>query len=104
MNRHGVSVLGAVATAVVVVTTGCSAARTTHSAPEEGKDPSTLTLLAELALEHGDCRVASDDYAASAQQSGVAVAKRAAEVGLACENLPAACTTVCAAAIAAGIL
>jgi Flp pilus assembly protein TadD len=90
MNRHGVSVLGAVAIAVVIATTGCSAALTTHSAPEQGKDPSTLTLLAELALERGDCRVASDDYAAAAQQSGVAVARRASEVGLACENLPAA--------------
>ena len=76
--------------AVVIVAGGCSAARTTQTAPEQAKDPSTLTLLAELALERGDCRLAAEDYAAAAMQSSVAVVRRASEVGLACENLPAA--------------
>jgi Flp pilus assembly protein TadD len=79
-----------VAAAMVIVAGGCSAARTTQTAPEQAKDPSTLTLLAELALERGDCRLAAEDYAAAAMQSAVAVARRASEVGLACENLPAA--------------
>jgi Flp pilus assembly protein TadD len=83
-----------VAAAAVIVTGGCSAARTTQTAPEQGRDPSTLTLLAELALERGDCRVAAEDYAAAAAQSAVAVARRASEVGLACENLPAAWQSV----------
>jgi Flp pilus assembly protein TadD len=83
-----------VAAAAVIVTGGCSAARTTQTAPEQGRDPSTLTLLAELALERGDCRVAAEDYAAAAAQSAVAVARRASEVGLACENLPAAWLSV----------
>jgi Flp pilus assembly protein TadD len=90
MNRHGISVLAMVAAAMVIVAGGCSAARTTQTAPEQAKDPSTLTLLAELALERGDCRLAAEDYAAAAMQSAVAVARRASEVGLACENLPAA--------------
>jgi Flp pilus assembly protein TadD len=88
MNRHGISVLGTVA--AVVVIGGCSAARTTQTVAEQAKDPSTLTLMAELALERGDCRLAAEDYAAAAMQSAVAVARRASEVGLACENLPAA--------------
>jgi Flp pilus assembly protein TadD len=94
MSRHGISVVGMVAAAAVIVTGGCSAARTTQTAPEQGRDPSTLTLLAELALERGDCRVAAEDYAAAAAQSAVAVARRASEVGLACENLPAAWQSV----------
>jgi Flp pilus assembly protein TadD len=82
--------MGTVAAVAVIVTAGCSAARTTQTAPEHGRDPNTLTLLAEVALEHGDCRLAAEDYAAAALQSGVAIARRASEVGLACENLPAA--------------
>ena len=94
MKRHGISVLGTVAAAAVILAAGCSAARTGQTTPEQGKDPSTLTLLAELALERGDCRLAAEDYAAAAQHSEVAVARRASEVGLACENLPAAWQSV----------
>jgi Flp pilus assembly protein TadD len=92
MKRHAISVWGAV-TAAAVVTAGCSAALTTQTA-EHAKDPTTLTLLAELALERGDCRLSAEDYAAAAQQSAVAIARRASEVGLACENLPAAWQSV----------
>lgn len=94
MKRHGISILGTVAAAAVILAAGCSAARTGQTTPEQGKDPSTLTLLAELALERGDCRLAAEDYAAAAQHSAVAVARRASEVGLACENLPAAWQSV----------
>jgi Flp pilus assembly protein TadD len=94
MNRHGISVVGMAAAITLGVTAGCSAARTVQSAPEHGQDPSTLTLLAELALERGDCRLAAEDYAAAAMQSAVAIARRASEVGLACENLPAAWQSV----------
>jgi len=94
MSRHGISVVGTVAAVAVCVTAGCSAARTTQTASEHAQDPSTLTLLAELALERGDCRLAAEDYAAAARQSAVAIARRASEVGLACENLPAAWQSV----------
>jgi Flp pilus assembly protein TadD len=83
-----------VAAWAVVVTAGCSAARTPHTAPAHSQDPSTLTLLAELALERGDCRLAAEDYAAAALQSAAPIARRASEVGLACENLPAAWESV----------
>jgi Flp pilus assembly protein TadD len=92
MSRHGISVVGSVAAVAVCVTAGCSAARTTQPAPAQ--DSSTLTLLAELALERGDCRLAAEDYAAAALQSAVAIARRGSEVGLACENLPAAWQSV----------
>jgi lipopolysaccharide biosynthesis regulator YciM len=94
MNRHGIRVFGTATAAAVMVMAGCSAPRTTQTTPEQGKDPSTLTLMAELALEHGDCRLASDDYAAAALHSAVAVARRASEVALSCENLPDAWQSV----------
>jgi Flp pilus assembly protein TadD len=94
MSRLGISVWGAVAAVAVIATAGCSASRTTQSATEHARDPSTLTLLAEVALEHGDCRLAAEEYAAAAQHGDVAIAKRASEVGLACENLPAAWQSV----------
>jgi tetratricopeptide (TPR) repeat protein len=94
MNRLEISVMGILAAVAGMAMAGCSAVRTTPSADEHPKDPSTLTLFAELALERGDCRLAAEDYAAAAQHSGVPIAKRASEVGLACENLPAAWQSV----------
>jgi tetratricopeptide (TPR) repeat protein len=86
--------VGIVAAVALVLTAGCRAARTPPSTAEHARDPSTLTLFAELALERGDCRLAAEDYAAAALHSGVPIAKRASEVGLLCENLPAAWQSV----------
>jgi len=94
MNRLGINVVGVVAAVALVMTAGCTAPRTTPSADEHTKDPSTLTLFAELALERGDCRLAAEDYAAAAQHSAAPIARRASEVGLACEHLPAAWQSV----------
>src|SRR5919112_6379170 len=60
------------------------------TAPAEASDPGALTILAEIALESGDCRAAAENYAAAAPHGSVELAKRASEVGLACEHLPAA--------------
>ena len=87
MSRHGISVGGPVMAVAAIMMAGCSATRTTQTVPGHDRDSSTLTLLAELALERGDCRLAAEDYAAAALQSAVAIARRASEVGLACENL-----------------
>ncbi len=54
------------------------------------RDPNASTVIAEIALERGDCRAASETYAAAAQRGDLAVARRASEVSLACEHLPAA--------------
>jgi predicted Zn-dependent protease len=94
MNRLGISAVGLVAAVSVMVTAGCSAPRTAPSETQNSRDPSTLTLFAELALEHGDCKLSAEDYAQAAMHSGVAIARRASEVGLACENLPAAWQSV----------
>jgi predicted Zn-dependent protease len=68
---------------------GCSCAA--QSTPEPGtRDPNAATVIAEIALERGDCRTAAETYAAAAQRGDVAVARRASEVSLACEHLPAA--------------
>jgi tetratricopeptide (TPR) repeat protein len=88
------SAAGVLAAVALLAAAGCSAPPTTPAADGKSRDPSTLTLFAELALEHGDCKLSSEDYAAAAMHSGVAIARRASEVSLACENLPAAWQSV----------
>jgi hypothetical protein len=72
------SAAGVLAAVALLAAAGCSAPPTTPAA----------------ALEHGDCKLSSEDYAAAAMHSGVAIARRASEVSLACENLPAAWQSV----------
>ena len=57
---------------------------------EARRDANALTVVAEIALERGDCRTASETYAAAAAMGDVAVAKRASAVASGCEHLPAA--------------
>ena len=69
------------------------------SAPEKPVSPSkpdaaALTIVAEIALQRGDCRTASETYAKAALLASAPVAQRASEVGLACEDLPAAWSSV----------
>ncbi len=68
---------------------GCSAAAQTASEPAT-RDPNAATMIAEIALGRGDCRMAAETYAAAARHGTLAVARRASEVALACEHLPAA--------------
>ena len=63
-------------------------------AAEAVRDPNASTVVAEIALERGDCRAAAETYAAAAQRADVAVARRASEVSLACQHLPAAWDSV----------
>jgi predicted Zn-dependent protease len=67
---------------------GCAS---TH-APQKAAAPdqTALTVSAEAALKHGDCRTASEDYAQAAQTGDAALARRAAQVAVACEHVPAA--------------
>src|SRR5579863_6111430 len=87
MNRHGISIGAVVAAAALGALAGCAPPKPAVTVSEVPRDTNTLTLLAELALEHGDCRAASEDYAAAALQSPVAIAHRASEVGFGCDNL-----------------
>src|SRR6185436_4783121 len=86
---HSADVRAAVGGLVLILAAGVSCA--TQGTPEPGtKDPNAATVIAEIALERGDCRTAAETYAAAAQRGDVAVARRASEVALACEHLPAA--------------
>ena len=58
------------------------------------RDPSALTVLAEIALERGDCKGAAESYATAVPGGSVELAKRSSEVALACEHLPAAWKSV----------
>ena len=57
-------------------------------------DPAALTLSAEVALKQGDCRTAAEQYAQAATAGDARLARRATEVAVACEHLPAAWTAV----------
>jgi predicted Zn-dependent protease len=83
-----VAVLGAVA-----LMAGCSSVRPAKEAPPKG-DPAALTVVAEIALERGDCKGASESYAKAAAVGAASLARRATEVALACEHLPAAWESV----------
>ncbi|HWG00206.1 MAG TPA: tetratricopeptide repeat protein [Steroidobacteraceae bacterium] len=61
-----------------------------RQAPPPAPDAAALTIVAEIALQRGECRAASETYARAAQLASAPVAKRASEVALACEDLPAA--------------
>jgi Flp pilus assembly protein TadD len=86
MSRHGIN-LAALGAAAIMGLAACAPPKPAVTVSEVPHDANTLTLLAELALEHGDCRAASEDYAAAAMQSPVAIAHRASEVGFGCDNL-----------------
>jgi predicted Zn-dependent protease len=60
--------------------------------PPATPDAAALTIVAEIALQRGDCKTASETYAQAAQLASAPVAHRASEVSLACEDLPAAWT------------
>jgi predicted Zn-dependent protease len=67
---------------------GCSAVRPQEDA--DSHDPAALTVVAEIALARGDCRSASESYAEAAQRGAAPLARRASEVALSCEHVPAA--------------
>jgi hypothetical protein len=78
---------------LALLISGCAGA----AGPRPGdtaRDPNASTVIAEIALERGDCRAAAETYAAAAAKGDVAVARRASEVSLACEHLPAAWDSV----------
>ncbi|MGB6449365.1 MAG: tetratricopeptide repeat protein [Steroidobacteraceae bacterium] len=80
-------------------TAGCSTtpakpqhAQTTPPAP--ARDSSALTIAAEAALQSGDCLTASQDYAAAALRGTLDLARRASQVAVTCQDLPAAWQSV----------
>jgi tetratricopeptide (TPR) repeat protein len=53
-------------------------------------DATALTVIAEADLKRGDCRGAAENYAKAAVAGDVQIARRATQVAMACEHLPAA--------------
>jgi tetratricopeptide (TPR) repeat protein len=81
------------ALSALALVVGCSSVRPAKEEVPKG-DPAALTVIAEIALERGDCKGASESYAKAAAVGAVSLARRATEVSLACEHLPAAWESV----------
>jgi tetratricopeptide (TPR) repeat protein len=73
---------------------GCAGMQPHAAPPPPSGDPNALTITAETALKHGDCRAAAEAYSQAAQVGDVKLARHATEVGIACEHVPAAWTSV----------
>ena len=71
---------------------GCASGAGTKPAPASAqhRDPTALTVVAEADLKRGDCRGASENYAQAAALGDAQLARRATQVAMACEHLPAA--------------
>ena len=76
------------------VAAGCASVPARPPAAKRPADPAALTIVAEMALQRGQCRTAAETYARAAEIGSAAVAHRASDVGLACEDLPAAWRSV----------
>jgi len=69
---------------------GCAGLQRPPAPPPATGDPTALTITAEVALKRGDCRAAAEDYAQAAVVGDAQLARKATEVAIACEHLPAA--------------
>jgi predicted Zn-dependent protease len=78
----------------VTLLSGCAslhAAKTGAAAtPSPHGDATALTVMAEADIKRGDCRGASETYAKAAALGDAKLARRATQVAMACEHLPAA--------------
>lgn len=92
MTRFSLAAILAVLGLLSGVLAGCSSTtpRTEPQQPPDGTETGSLTVVAEIALERGDCRSASESYARAAQGGDAELAKRATQVAFSCEHLPAA--------------
>lgn len=73
---------------LALLAAGCASAP--PKADANSHDPAALTIVAEVALARGDCKAASESYAEAAQHGAAPLARRASEVALGCEHVPAA--------------
>jgi len=69
---------------------GCATSSPPKAAAEKHEAAAASTVVAEIALKRGDCKEASESYAQAAMAGDAALAKRATEVAMTCEHLPAA--------------
>jgi len=88
------STLPWIALGLAVLLPGCSSTPAPKAAPQ-AQASAASTVLAEIALKRGDCKGASESYAKAASAStDASLARRASEVSLSCEHLPAAWQSV----------
>jgi tetratricopeptide (TPR) repeat protein len=78
---------------VLSLAAGCTGMHSARDTTPKA-DPAALTVVAEIALERGDCKEAAESYAKAAQVGAVSLARRASLVALGCEHLPAAWESV----------
>jgi len=91
MNRRNSSLsAGLVALGLVAGLLGCASTHAPKPTAATHRDPTALTVLAEADLKRGDCRGASENYAQAAADGDAQLARRATQVAMACEHLPAA--------------
>jgi tetratricopeptide (TPR) repeat protein len=76
--------------AAALALSACAHSPAARHTAEASRDPAALTVVAEMALARGDCKTASESYAAAAQGGAAPLARRASEVALSCEHVPAA--------------
>src|SRR6516164_9678187 len=69
---------------------GCASPPAPKPAATPHHDATALTVIAEADLKRGDCRGASENYARAAADGDAQLARRATQVAMACEHLPAA--------------
>ena len=82
--------LGAAGLTLALLLGGCAGLQRPPAVPAATGDPTALTITAEVALKRGDCRAAAEDYAQAAVVGDARLARKATEVAIACEHLPAA--------------
>jgi tetratricopeptide (TPR) repeat protein len=63
-------------------------------APAAPTDPAQASVAGELALQLGDCRGASEDFAVASQGAPAQMASHATDVALDCQDIPAAWSAV----------
>ena len=73
---------------------GCASLKPHAAPPPPSGDPNALTVTAEVALKRGDCRAAAEAYSQAALLGDASLARHATEVGIACEHVPAAWSSV----------
>ncbi|HEY1873995.1 MAG TPA: tetratricopeptide repeat protein [Steroidobacteraceae bacterium] len=93
MNRRNCSLSGGLAAlGLAAGLLGCASTHAPKPAAATHRNPTALTVLAEADLKRGDCRGASENYARAAADGDAQLARRATQVAMACEHLPAAWT------------
>jgi tetratricopeptide (TPR) repeat protein len=77
--------------ALAALLAGCASLQHARPSPPPAHgDATALTVIAEADLKRGDCRGASESYARAAAVGDAVLARRATQVAMACEHLPAA--------------